>query len=45
MLEEAGWYLIESKGSHKQITHPHKPRGVTIPHGNRDLPPDTVASI
>lgn len=46
MLAKDGWYLIPSKGGHRQFKHPTKPGRVTIP-GNlgRDVPPGTLNSI
>ncbi len=34
MLQEDGWYLIATKGSHRQFKHGSKPGRVTVP-GNR----------
>jgi predicted RNA binding protein YcfA (HicA-like mRNA interferase family) len=31
MLEEDGWYLDRTRGSHRQLRHPVKPGGVTVP--------------
>ncbi len=46
MLEEDGWQLHSTRGSHMQFTHPAKPGRVTVPfHGNRDLAKSVVASI
>jgi predicted RNA binding protein YcfA (HicA-like mRNA interferase family) len=46
LLEEDGWYLARTRGSHHQFKHPNKPGLVTVP-GNRndDLAPGTLASI
>ena len=45
MLEDDGWYLIETKGSHRQFRHPIKMGRVTVPHPRKDLPLGTVVSI
>jgi predicted RNA binding protein YcfA (HicA-like mRNA interferase family) len=45
-IEEDGWYLIASKGSHRQYKHPQKPGRVTIAgHPSHDLAPGTWNSI
>ena len=46
LLEEDGWSLARTCGSHHQYTHPTKKGLVTIP-GNRndDLAPGTLNSI
>lgn len=46
MLERNGWYLVPSKGGHRQFKHPSKPGRVTVP-GNlgKDIPPGTLNSI
>jgi predicted RNA binding protein YcfA (HicA-like mRNA interferase family) len=31
LLEEDGWYLKATKGSHRQYKHPTKPGRVTLP--------------
>jgi predicted RNA binding protein YcfA (HicA-like mRNA interferase family) len=46
MIEMDGWYVVQSKGSHKQYKHPSKKGRVTIaghPHDN--LGPGTLNSI
>jgi predicted RNA binding protein YcfA (HicA-like mRNA interferase family) len=46
LLEEDGWYLVVTKGSHRQYKHPVKPGRVTIAgHPNHDLAPGTMNSI
>jgi predicted RNA binding protein YcfA (HicA-like mRNA interferase family) len=46
MIEADGWYLIRTKGSHRQYKHPFKPGRVTIAgHLNDDLAPGTLNSI
>lgn len=46
MLEEDGWYLVATRGSHRQYKHPHKPGRVTVPGKPADdLAPGTLNSI
>lgn len=46
MLEENGWFLVTTKGSHRQYKHPTKSGRVTIAgHPNDDLAPGTLNSI
>ena len=45
MLESDGWYLVATKGSHRQYKHPEKGGRVTVPHPKNDLPKGTVNSI
>jgi len=46
MLQADGWYLVATRGSHRQYKHPSKPGRVTIA-GNTgdDLAPGTLNSI
>jgi len=46
MLEDDGWYLARTKGSHRQFKHPEKPGTVTV-SGNLgvDMPIGTVKSV
>lgn len=46
MIEDEGWYLIRTKGDHRQYKHPTKLGRVTI-SGNtgRDLPLGTLNSV
>lgn len=45
-IEADGWFLVETKGSHRQYKHPTKPGRVTIAgHANDDLAPGTLNSI
>jgi predicted RNA binding protein YcfA (HicA-like mRNA interferase family) len=30
MIEDDGWFLVETRGSHRQFKHPSKPGRVTI---------------
>jgi len=42
LIEAEGWYLVETKGSHRQYKHPGIPGRVTIAgHPNDDLAPGT----
>ena len=46
LLESDGWYLIATKGSHRQYKHPIKLGRVTIAgHPGDDLAPGTLNSI
>ena len=45
MIEQDGWYVSRTKGSHHHFKH-HKKKGlVTIPHPKKDIPMGTVKSI
>ena len=46
LIEGDGWYLVATKGSHRQYKHPARPGRVTIAgHPSHDLPPSTLNSI
>ena len=46
MIEADGWYLVATKGSHRQYKHPTKPGRVTIAgHPGDDLAPGSLNSI
>jgi predicted RNA binding protein YcfA (HicA-like mRNA interferase family) len=46
LLEEDGWYLARTKGSHRQLKHPAKPGTVTVSgKPSVDVPPGTLGSI
>ena len=46
MIEEDGWYLVETRGSHRQFKHPTKPGRVTVAgKPSDDLAPGTRNSI
>ncbi len=46
LIEEDGWYLVVTKGSHRQYKHATKPGRVTIAgHQNDDLAPGTLNSV
>jgi predicted RNA binding protein YcfA (HicA-like mRNA interferase family) len=46
LIESDGWYLVRTKGSHRQFKHPQKPGTVTI-SGNpgKEMPPGTFNSV
>jgi predicted RNA binding protein YcfA (HicA-like mRNA interferase family) len=45
-LERDGWFLVATRGSHRQYKHPEKPGRVTIPGKlSADLHPKTRDSI
>lgn len=46
IIEQDGWYIVATKGSHRQYKHPVKVGRVTIAgHPNDDLAPGTLNSI
>ncbi|MGE3062786.1 MAG: type II toxin-antitoxin system HicA family toxin [bacterium] len=46
LIEKDGWYLVATKGSHRQYKHPIKVGRVTIAgHPNDDIAPGTLNSI
>jgi predicted RNA binding protein YcfA (HicA-like mRNA interferase family) len=46
LLEDDGWHLIATRGSHRQYKHPIKKGRVTVPgHMSDDLPRGTLNSI
>ena len=46
LVEEDGWRLVVTEGSHRQFKHPEKPGRVTV-SGQRgdDMPKGTLASV
>ena len=45
-IEQDGWRLVRTKGSHRQYKHSVKPGRVTVPgRPGDDLPPGTWDSI
>jgi len=45
-LLEDGWYLVTTKGSHRQFKHPTKSGRVTVAgKPSHDLPPGTLNSL
>jgi len=46
ILEDDAWYLVRTKGSHRQYRHPTKPGKVTVPGKlSSDVKPGTLNSI
>jgi len=46
MLREDGWYLVDTRGSHRQFRHASKPGRATVAgKPNDDLAPGTLNSI
>jgi predicted RNA binding protein YcfA (HicA-like mRNA interferase family) len=46
LIEEDGWFLVATRGSHRQFKHLHKPGRVTIAgKPSDDLAPGTFNSI
>ena len=46
IIEADGWYIVDTKGSHRQYKHPLKKGRVTIAgHLGDDLAPGTLNSI
>lgn len=46
MIERDGWYLVGTRGSHRQYKHPEKPGKVTVPGKlSAELAPGTLNSI
>jgi predicted RNA binding protein YcfA (HicA-like mRNA interferase family) len=46
LIHDDGWYLVATRGSHKQFKHPVKPGRVTVAgKPSDDLAPGTLNSI
>ena len=46
LLRDDGWYLVTTRGSHRQLKHERKPGRVTVAGGDGDdLAPGTLNSI
>jgi predicted RNA binding protein YcfA (HicA-like mRNA interferase family) len=46
MIQDDGWYLVATRGSHRQFKHPSKPGRVTVAgKPGDDLAPGTLNSI
>jgi predicted RNA binding protein YcfA (HicA-like mRNA interferase family) len=46
ILHRDGWYLVTTRGSHRQFKHAVKPGRVTVPgKPSKDLHPATLNSI
>jgi len=46
LIKADGWFLVRTKGDHRQYHHPSKPGTVTVPGKPSDeVPPGTLNSI
>jgi predicted RNA binding protein YcfA (HicA-like mRNA interferase family) len=46
LLEDEGWFLVATRGSHRQYKHPLRPGRVTVAgKPSEDLAPGTLNSI
>jgi predicted RNA binding protein YcfA (HicA-like mRNA interferase family) len=46
LIKDDGWYLVTTRGSHRQYKHPTKPGRVTIAgKSGHDVTPGTLNSI
>ena len=46
MIEQDGWHLVNTTGSHRQYKHASKQGRVTIAgHPGKDVPPGTLKNI
>ena len=46
LIEEDGWFLVATRGSHRQFKHARKPGRVTIAgHPGDELAPGTLNSV
>jgi len=46
LIEDDGWYLVATRGSHRQYKHPGKPGRVTIAgKPSDDMAPGTLNSV
>ncbi len=46
LLEEHGWRLVRTRGSHRQFKNPSRPGTVTVAgKPSLDVPPGTLSSI
>jgi predicted RNA binding protein YcfA (HicA-like mRNA interferase family) len=46
LLQNDGWVIVRTRGSHRQFHHPTKPGTVTIAgHPSVDMPPGTLNSV
>ena len=45
LLESDGWFLVSTRGSHRQYKHPEKKGRVTVPHPKKDLPLGTLRQM
>jgi len=43
LLQDDGWFLVRTRGSHRQFHHPTKPGTVTVAgKSSIDIPPGTL---
>ena len=46
LIEADGWYVVRTRGDHRQYKHPTKPGLVTVAgNRNRDVPTGALANI
>ena len=46
LIEQDGWYLVRTTGSHRHYKHLSKPGMVTVPgHPGKDMPEGTRNSV
>jgi predicted RNA binding protein YcfA (HicA-like mRNA interferase family) len=46
LVEEGGWQIVKTRGSHRQYKHPAKKGRVTIAgHPSQDIHPKTLQSV
>jgi predicted RNA binding protein YcfA (HicA-like mRNA interferase family) len=46
LIEQDGWHLERTRGSHRQYQHPAKPGTVTVAgHPSDDMPTGTLNSV
>jgi predicted RNA binding protein YcfA (HicA-like mRNA interferase family) len=45
ILEQDGWKIVATKGSHYQYKHQIKKGRVTVPHPKKEIPIGTISSI
>jgi predicted RNA binding protein YcfA (HicA-like mRNA interferase family) len=46
MLHDDGWFVVATRGSHRQLKHPSKPGRVTVAgKPSDDLAPGTLNSV
>jgi predicted RNA binding protein YcfA (HicA-like mRNA interferase family) len=46
LLQNDGWFLVGTRGSHRQFHHPAKPGTVTVAgHPSVDMPSGTLNSV
>ena len=45
ILEQDGWYRVNTVGSHQQFKHPTKKGRTTVKHPDKSIPIKTLKSI